>query len=150
MTSKYSLSESVASTPVDLEISDEQLTDLLASPLFPQEREASADRSHVCHTQRENLVSDLVSDSFRLQTSAKRPVASKLFGSEREFRSIQEEQRQQLLSEACSEIYCRIVWNLATPTRSHEENELHCTKKCLHKNKHCEKLVFEEFRKWGN
>ena len=100
MTSIYGFAESFVTPPLDLEINDEQSTELLASPLFPQEREASADRSQVYHSQRENLVSD----SSRLQPRQGRPVAWRPSGSERNLRSILEEQRQQLLSEAHSEI----------------------------------------------
>ena len=53
MTSIYGFAESFATPPLDLEINDEQPTELLASPLFPQEREASADRSQVYHSRRE-------------------------------------------------------------------------------------------------
>ena len=54
----YGYAESVELPPLDLKISDEQSTELLGSPLFSQEREASADRSQVYHSQRENLVFD--------------------------------------------------------------------------------------------
>ena len=47
MTLIYGFAESTATLPLGLEINDEQSMDLLASPLFPQEREASADRSQV-------------------------------------------------------------------------------------------------------
>ena len=36
---------------------------------------------------------------------------------------------------------------LANPARSHEENEYNCTKNCLYKKEHCEKLVLEEFKR---
>ena len=39
------------------DLDDEQLLDILASPLYLQEREASADRSRVCHSHREKSVS---------------------------------------------------------------------------------------------
>ena len=53
MTLVYGFAESLATPPLDLEINDEQSTKLLASPRFPQEREASADRSQVYHSRRE-------------------------------------------------------------------------------------------------
>ena len=43
--------------PLDSDLDDEQLRALQASPLYLQEREASADRSQVCYSVRENLVS---------------------------------------------------------------------------------------------
>ena len=85
--------------PLRLEINDEQSMDLLASPLLSREREASADRPQVYHSQKENLVSD----PSRLQTSTGRPVALMHSESERNFRTILEEQRQQL-SDAHSEM----------------------------------------------
>ena len=150
MTSSYDFAESTATLHLDLEINDDQSKHLLASPLFPQEREASGDRSQVYHSHRENLVTD----SSRLQTSTERPVALGHSEAERNFRSIFEEQRQQVLSEAHSEIlkqknaelrklrqlfvnfidrYNRIVWTWAAPTRSHEENEYNNTKNGLFK-----------------
>ena len=81
-------------------INDENSSDLLASPLSSQDREASSDRSQVYHSERENFVPD----SCRLETSTERPVALMHSESERNFRSILEEQRQQLLSESPSEI----------------------------------------------
>ena len=60
-----------------------------------QEREASADRSQACYTERENLVS--------VSSSTVRPVALMHYESEKNFRSVLEEQRQQFLSEAKSE-----------------------------------------------
>ena len=43
--------------------------------------------------------------------------------------------------------YSRIVWNLATSTWSHEENEYNYTKNCLYKKKHYEKSILEKFKK---
>ena len=126
-------------TPLDLEINGEYSTELLASPLFPQEREASADRSHAYHSQKENLMID----SSKLQTSTERPVASWHSELERSSESILEEWRQQLLSETHSEILKREFqvekaeadlrelqrriqstrMKLAARRKSHEENE---------------------------
>ena len=44
-------------TPPESDLDDEQIRALLASPLYFQEREVSADRSRVYHSVRENLVS---------------------------------------------------------------------------------------------
>ena len=99
-TSKDGFAESTATPPLGLDINDGQPMDLLASPPFAQEREASADRSQVYHPERENLESD----SSRLQVSTERPVALMLSESETNLRSILAEQRQQLLSEVHSEI----------------------------------------------
>ena len=44
--------ESIA-TPQEADMDDEQLRTLLASPLYPQERGASAERSQVYHSERE-------------------------------------------------------------------------------------------------
>ena len=44
--------ESIA-TPQEADLDDEQLRTLLASPLYPQERGASAERSQVYHSERE-------------------------------------------------------------------------------------------------
>ena len=82
VTSKYSFAESFTLLPLDLDINDEQRTEFLASLLFPQERESSDDRSQVCHSQRENLVSD----SSRLQTRTERSVALRDSESEKHFR----------------------------------------------------------------
>ena len=106
---------------------------MLASPLFLQEREASADRPRVCHSHRENSVSS----SSRFRAIAGRPAAvvshkgkssqeshsdrdfiplahravqrenesrSRLSESENDTRSILEEQRHHLLSEPRSEV----------------------------------------------
>ena len=44
-------------TPPESDVDDEQLRVLLAAPLYLQEREASAERSEVSHSERENLMS---------------------------------------------------------------------------------------------
>ena len=49
------MQRSVETPPLDFELSDEQSMDLLASPLFPHKREASADRSQVYHSQIEKI-----------------------------------------------------------------------------------------------
>ena len=54
--STYDSAESIA-TPPESDFDDEQLRALLASPLYLQERGASAERSQVYHSERENLMS---------------------------------------------------------------------------------------------
>ena len=44
-------------TPQEADFDDEQLRALLASPLYLQERGGSAERSQVCHSERESLMS---------------------------------------------------------------------------------------------
>ena len=53
MTSTFDSAESIATSPAESDLDDEHLRDMLASPLYLQKREASADRSRV----RENSVS---------------------------------------------------------------------------------------------
>ena len=50
MTSTYDSAESIATPPAESDLDDEQLRNVLASPLYLQEREASADRSRVYHS----------------------------------------------------------------------------------------------------
>ena len=53
-------------TPLpESDLHDEQLRALLASPLCLQEREASAERSQVYHSERENLMSSSSQDPFK-------------------------------------------------------------------------------------
>ena len=54
--STYDSAESIATPPLDSDLDDEKLRALLASPLDMQEREASAERSQVYHSERENLM----------------------------------------------------------------------------------------------
>ena len=56
ITSTYDSAESIATLPPESDLDDWQIRALLASPLYLQEREASADRSQVYHSVRENLV----------------------------------------------------------------------------------------------
>ena len=53
----YDSAESIATPLPESDLDEEQLRALLASPLYPQEREASAERSQVYHSERENLMS---------------------------------------------------------------------------------------------
>ena len=53
ITSTYDSSESIATPPPESDLDDEQIRAPLASPLCLQEREASADRSHVYRSVRE-------------------------------------------------------------------------------------------------
>ena len=59
--SNQDLAESIA-TPPQLDFDDEQLPALLASPLYPLERGASAERSQVYHSERESLMSSSSQD----------------------------------------------------------------------------------------
>ena len=63
MTSIYDSAESIATLPPESDLDDEQIRNTLASPLYLQEREASADRSRVYHSFREDSVSS--SSHFR-------------------------------------------------------------------------------------
>ena len=56
LSSTQDSAESIA-TPPEADFDDEQLRILVASPLFIQEREASAERSQVYHSERENFMS---------------------------------------------------------------------------------------------
>ena len=57
ITSTYDSADSIATLRPESDLDDWQIRALLASPLYLQEREASADRSQVYHSVRENLVS---------------------------------------------------------------------------------------------
>ena len=50
MTSTYDSAESIATLPPESDLDDEQKRNMLVSPLYLQEREASADRSRVYHS----------------------------------------------------------------------------------------------------
>ena len=63
MTSTYESAESIATLPAESDWDDEQIRNMLASPLYLQEREVSADRSRLYHSSRENSVSS--SSHFR-------------------------------------------------------------------------------------
>ena len=67
----YDTSESIATPPLESDLDDDQIRNMLASPLFIQEREASADRSRVYHSFRENSVSS----SSHFRESAGKPAA---------------------------------------------------------------------------
>ena len=54
MTSTCDSAESIATLPPESDLDDEQIRNMLASPLCSQEREASADRSRAYHSFREN------------------------------------------------------------------------------------------------
>ena len=55
--STYHSGEDTAATPNDSEVDDSHIVGLLASPLYTQEREASADPSRIYHSNGENSVS---------------------------------------------------------------------------------------------
>ena len=63
MTSTYDSAESIATLPPESDVDDEQIWNMLASPLYLQEREARADQPRVYHSFRENSVSS--SSHFR-------------------------------------------------------------------------------------
>ena len=63
MTSTYDSAESIATSPPESDLDDEQSRDMLTSPVNLKEREASAYRSSVYHSYRENSVSS--SSHFR-------------------------------------------------------------------------------------
>ena len=71
MRSTCDSAESIA-TPPESDFDDEELRGLLASPLHLQERGASAERSQVYHSERENLMSSSSQD----RTSTGKPVAA--------------------------------------------------------------------------
>ena len=130
MTSTCDSAESIATLPPESDLDDEQIRDMLASPLYLQEKEASADQPQVYHSCRENSESS----SSRYRASAVRPAAvfshkrksnqeshsdrdgvplahravkgenESLSELENDTRVILEEQRDQLLSEARSEV----------------------------------------------
>ena len=55
--STYGSAESITTPLPKSDLDDEQLSALLASPLYLLEREASAERSQVYHSEREHLMS---------------------------------------------------------------------------------------------
>ena len=61
--STYESAQSIATPLPESDLDDEQLRALLASPLYPQEREASAERSEVYHSERIGLMSKFISRS---------------------------------------------------------------------------------------
>ena len=63
MTSTYDSAESIATPPPESDLDDDQIRKMLALPLYLHEREASADRSRVYHSFRQNSVSS--SSHFR-------------------------------------------------------------------------------------
>ena len=71
MTSTYDTSESIATRPPESDLDDDPIQNMLASPLYFFEREASADRSLVYHSFRQNSLSS----SSRFRASAERPAA---------------------------------------------------------------------------
>ena len=88
MASTYDSAESIA-TPPESDFDDEQLRDLLASPRYLQEQGASAARSQVYHSERENLMSSSSQDPtstgrlvavFSSQNRLKKETAASLKG----------------------------------------------------------------------
>ena len=60
--STYDSAESIATPPLESDSDDAQLRALLASPLYLQEREASAERLQVYYSERENFMSSSSQD----------------------------------------------------------------------------------------
>ena len=54
MTSTFDTSDRIATHPPESDLDDDQIRNMLAPLLYLQEREASADRSGVYHSHREN------------------------------------------------------------------------------------------------
>ena len=71
MTSTYDSAGSIASPPRESDLDDEQIRKMLASPLFSQGREVSADRSRVHHSCSQNSVTS----SSHFRESAGKPAA---------------------------------------------------------------------------
>ena len=63
--STYDSAESIATPLPESDLDDEQLRALLASPLYLQEREASAERSQVYYSEGENLMSSSSQDPIK-------------------------------------------------------------------------------------
>ena len=74
--STHDSAESIATLP-ESDFDDEQLRALLASPLYLQKQKASAERSQVYHSERQNLISGSSEDAI----STGKPVA--LFSSQK-------------------------------------------------------------------
>ena len=53
----YDSAQNLVTPPPESDLDDEQIRDLLASPHYPQEREANAERSQLYHSERENMMS---------------------------------------------------------------------------------------------
>ena len=122
--STFDSAEIIATLP-ESDSDDEQLRALLASPLYLQERGASAERSQVYHTERENLMSSSSQDPttggtgkpvavFSSQNRLKKETAASLKGTllnaEEEFRDEKAETGTRELQGqlvGCSQI----VWN---------------------------------------
>ena len=123
-TSTYHPAESIGTPPPNSDLGEEQVRDMLASPLYLQEREGSADRSRVCRSFRGNSVSGKTAAVFSHKglssqetlsdrkgvSSGHQPVQGKdetffrFSDPEDAARLVFEEQRDHLLAEAKSEI----------------------------------------------
>ena len=69
--STYDSAESIATPLPESDLDDEQLRALLASPLYLQEREASADRSQVYLSEREKLDVQFISRSDKYRETCR-------------------------------------------------------------------------------
>ena len=70
VTSTNDSAESIATPPPESDLDDEQIRNMLASPLYLQESEVSADRPRVCHSFGETSVSS----SAHFRESAGKPA----------------------------------------------------------------------------
>ena len=85
VTSTYDSAESTTTPPLKSDLDDEQIRNMLASPLYSQEREAGADRPQVYHSCRETCVSS--SSLFRANAGSPAAVFSHKIKSSQESRS---------------------------------------------------------------
>ena len=118
ITSTYDSAESIATLPPESDLDDEQVRALLASPLYLHDREASADRSHVYHSVRENLVSSSsqVPKSTERETrcvvSKQKEVESRSISRQRRFflrTSTGSWKQRTLIQILSSEKFCQII-----------------------------------------
>ena len=84
MTSTYDSAESIATPPPESDLHDDQLRNMLASPLYIQEGEASAHRPRVYYSLRENSVSS--SSHFRERETCRSVLTQKTVESRSIFR----------------------------------------------------------------
>ena len=71
MTSTYDSAESIETPPPESDLDGKQIRSVLASPLYLQDREGSADRPRVYHS----FIENSVSSSSHCRASGGRPAA---------------------------------------------------------------------------
>ena len=97
MTSTYDSVESIATPPLESDLDDQQIGDMLASPLYLRERERSKCRV-------KNVTADRVDISLANRAvQGEDEALSRLSESEKDAKLFLEEQRNQLLSQAKAE-----------------------------------------------